>query len=141
MPAAIRLMALLITVAAGLVDGVTEPTRPGIFNQRQALSPVAPAEINALDAHGVPRLRHVFVNLSSTRPMPVSLTASSAVLGRVFARFANNGRWQLAHRRSSACWSPFCCRTASSVKRPSHEQCWPAGCCAHFQQCRFHHLF
>ncbi len=38
LPAAIRLMALLMTVAAGLVEGVTEATTPGcVFNQGQAV--------------------------------------------------------------------------------------------------------
>ena len=43
LPAAIRLMALLITVAAGLVEGVTEATTPqGAFSIRvRPLSPVS----------------------------------------------------------------------------------------------------
>ena len=80
LPAAIRLMALLITVAAGLVDGVTEATTPhGAFSiSVRPLSPVSTCG----DKHstpGVPRACATFLaNLSSTRPMPVSATASSA---------------------------------------------------------------
>lgn len=56
LPAAIRLMALLITVAAGLVDGVTEATTPhGAFSiSVRPLSPVSTCG----DKHstpGVPR--------------------------------------------------------------------------------------
>ncbi|EJK89956.1 hypothetical protein UUU_30760 [Klebsiella pneumoniae subsp. pneumoniae DSM 30104 = JCM 1662 = NBRC 14940] len=80
LPAAIRLMALLITVAAGLVDGVTEATTPqGAFSiSVRPLSPVSTCGVRH-STPGVPRACATFLaNLSSTRPMPVSVTASSA---------------------------------------------------------------
>lgn len=61
LPAAIRLMALLITVAAGLVEGVTEATTPqGAFSIKvRPLSPVSTCG-ETLNAWRAARLSDVF---------------------------------------------------------------------------------
>ena len=74
------LMALLITVAVGLVDGVTEAITPqGAFSIR--VRPMSP-EMAMGERHSVPGVRsqtRIFLAiLSLTRPMPVSLWAISA---------------------------------------------------------------
>ncbi len=87
-----QVMALLITVAAGLVDGVTEATRPRARFQLKSgrCRRSAPAE-ETLNAWRAARLSDVFGKFISTRPMPVSLTASSA---KSLACFRLPHEWQ-----------------------------------------------
>lgn len=147
LPAAIRLMALLITVAAGLVDGVTEATTPhGAFSiSVRPLSPVSTCG----DKHstpGVPRACATFLaNLSSTRPMPVSLTASSANSRACFRPLREWHEWQAgASPRSSAPAGPVLLPPLRHPWRQNAHLMNSTGRLAavfHFQQHRFHHLF
>lgn len=60
LPAAIRLMALLITVAAGLVEGVTEATTPQVRFQSGSGRCRQSALAERHSTPGVPRLSDVF---------------------------------------------------------------------------------
>jgi len=77
------LMILLAGVAAGLVEGViahTTPTGRAISTSpRNASSPITPTDLASARSRSSPSVLRWFLrNLSSTLPMPVSATASSA---------------------------------------------------------------
>jgi len=119
LPAAIMLMALLMTVAAGLVEGVTEAITPqAAFSIR--VRPRSPVSTIG-DRHSTPgvwRAWEMFLAvLSSTRPMPVSATASSAS-----SRACSSQTLRIASMtrvRTASVRMPFCARLASATASSS----------------------
>ncbi len=84
--------ALLITVAAGLVEGVTEATTPRArFQLKSGRCRRSAPVVRALNAWCAARLSDVFGKFIFERPMPVSLTASSA---KSLACFSLPHEWQ-----------------------------------------------
>ncbi len=83
---------VLITVAAGLVEGVTEATTPqGRFQLKSGRCRLSALAERGTHAWCAARLSDVFGKFIFDAPMPVSLTASSA---KSLACFSPASEWQ-----------------------------------------------